>query len=105
MNLDLEKLSKEEIVQLFLAEQKRANEKEITIEESNSKITDLKRQNDNLLRMLYGSRRERFEKVDPNQMKISFEEYASEEGCLLNMHYYNLLCLMLKEKNRIHYLY
>src|SRR5690554_1291826 len=79
MNLDLEKLSKEEIVQLFLAEQKRANEKEITIEESNSKITDLKRQNDNLLRMLYGSRRERFEKVDPNQMKISFEEYASEE--------------------------
>ena len=85
MDLDLEKLSKEELLQLFLESEARAKdqEKELQRSESNlqkseSEVKWLSHQLAQLRRMLFGSKSERFE-GDTNQMKIEFEEYATEE--------------------------
>lgn len=79
MDLDLENTSKEEIVQLFLAEQERSAEQQKSLRKSESKVQDLEFQVEKLKRMIFGSKRERFEKGDPNQVAIPFEEYATEE--------------------------
>jgi len=85
MDLDLEKLSKEELLQLFLESEARAKdqEKELQRSESNlqkseSEVKWLSHQLAQLRRMLFGSKSERFE-GDTNQMKIEFDEYATEE--------------------------
>jgi len=99
MDLDLEKLSKEELLQLFLESEARAKDqekelqrseanlekiesenqrKESIIQKSESEVKWLSHQLAQLRRMLFGSKSERFE-GDTNQMKIEFDEYATEE--------------------------
>jgi transposase len=85
MDLDLENISKEELVQLFLAEQKRSNKQgkalqkqEKALQKQGQEIEWLKHCLAELKRMQFGSKRERFE-GDKNQLVIPFEEYASEE--------------------------
>lgn len=92
MDLDLEKLSKEELLQLFLEAETRVKtqeatiqkkeatiqKSEATIQKSEAEVKWLTHQLAQLRRMLFGSRSERFE-GDTNQMKIEFEEYASEQ--------------------------
>src|SRR5690554_5960470 len=99
MDLDIDKLSKEELLQLFLesesmvkTQEKELQNKESIIQKSESKLQKsetklqdkssevkwLTHQIAQLRRMLFGSKSERFE-GDTNQMKIEFEEYATEE--------------------------
>jgi transposase len=78
MDLDLEKLSKDELLQLFLETESRAKTQEKQLQNSESEVKWLTHQLEQLRRMLFGSKSERFE-GDTNQMKIEFEEYATEE--------------------------
>ena len=99
MKTDLEKLSKEQLIQTVLdaesraADQERiAQKQEQTIQKQEQAIQKqeqaiqkqeqdvqwLSHQVAQLRRMLFGSKRERFE-ADENQVKIEFEEYASEQ--------------------------
>ena len=80
MDLDLEKLSKEDAIRLFLAEQKRSEKHQ----EVNSKLEEeakwLRHQLAQLRRMLFGTKSERFEKSDVDVSQLTFfDEYASEE--------------------------
>lgn len=90
MKLDLEKISKEELFQLLLEEQKKSNEKSVLLENQKTEYLKAKSFFEQEItyknhviaqyqRMLYGSKRERFESVDSNQMKLPFEEYATKE--------------------------
>jgi len=99
MDLDLKKLSKEEIVKLFLAEQEISDKQFLELEQNKSIILNIECENQKkesiiqkseaevkwlthqlaqLRRMLFGSKSERFE-GDTNQMKIEFDEYATDE--------------------------
>ena len=99
MDLDIDKLSKEELLQLFLksesmvkTQKKELQNKESIIQKSETKLQKsetklqdkssevkwLTHQIAQLRRMLFGSKSERFE-GDTNQMKIEFEEYATAE--------------------------
>src|SRR5690554_3216967 len=99
MDLDIDKLSKEELLQLFLesesmvkTQEKELQNKESIIQKSESKLQKsetklqdkssevkwLTHQIAQLRRMLFGSKSERFE-GDTDQMKIEFEEYATAE--------------------------
>jgi transposase len=99
MDLDLEKLSKEELLQLFLESEARAKDQEKELQRSEANLEKIESENQRkesiiqksesenkwlthqltqLRRMLFGSKSERFE-GDTNQMKIEFEEYATEE--------------------------
>ena len=99
MSLDLEKLSKEDLLQEFLKlrsavqqQEKDAQKKKVEslglakVNQALQKKTQLleaetqslRHQLAQLKRMLFGSKRERFE-ADSTQIKIEFEEYASAE--------------------------
>ncbi len=99
MSLDLEKLSKEDLLQEFLKlrsevrqQEKDAQKKEVEtlkLEKVNQALQKkaqglqeetqaLRHQLAQLKRMLFGSKRERFE-ADSTQIKIEFEEYATAE--------------------------
>ena len=99
MDLDLKKLSKEEIVKLFLAEQEISDKQFLELEQNKSIILNIECENQKkesiiqkseaevkwlthqlaqLRRMLFGSKSERFE-GDTNQIKIEFDEYATDE--------------------------
>lgn len=90
MELDLENISKEELFDLLLTKQvesdtyiHRIDEQERKIEEQEARFkSEIARKNyiiDNLTRMLFGQKRERFEAVDTQQLKLPFEEYATQE--------------------------
>lgn len=85
MNSGLEKRSKEEIIKLLLLEQERSEKQNTEIRNREKIIRQLEEESKwlrhqlaQLKRMLFGSKRERFE-VDCNQTRIEFEEYASEQ--------------------------
>lgn len=96
MSPDLEKLSKEDLLQQILKLETEAKKREEKHQEESKKHQEeskklqeetkkhqqeakwLRFQLEQLKRMLFGSKRERFE-GDSNQAKIEFEEYASEE--------------------------
>lgn len=99
MSLDLEKLSKEDLLQEVLKlrfevvkqeeetrrsqEEARRNQEEVRrnqeeVRKSQEEVQWLRYQLSELKRMLFGSKRERFE-ADSAQTKIDFEEYAAEE--------------------------
>jgi transposase len=80
MILELETLHKKELVRLLLDEQNRSKTQEQAIQKYEAQNAWLQYQLDELRRMIFGSKRERFEGTQslPGQEKIEFEEYASE---------------------------
>lgn len=85
MSLDLEKLSKEDLLQEILKlrfevekqeEETRRSQEEVR--RGQEEVQWLRHQLSELKRMLFGSKRERFE-ADSGQTKIDFAEYATEE--------------------------
>ena len=97
MKLDLENISKKELFNLLLTKQEESNihihridEQEVKLQKLAEKIeeqearfkSELAYKNHiiaNLRRMLFGQKRERFKTEDSSQMKLPFEEYATEE--------------------------
>jgi len=100
MELDLENISKKELLALLLTKQEESNihihridEQEVKLQKLAEKIEKQEEQEArfkselayknhiiaNLRRMLFGQKRERFKTEDSSQMKLPFEEYATEE--------------------------
>jgi transposase len=84
MKTALEKQSKKQLIQTILEAESRAEKQEQNfqkqqeiIQKQEQNAERLKHLVKQLQRMLFGSKRERFE-VDKNQMKIEFADYASE---------------------------
>jgi len=86
MKLDLENISKEDLFDLLLTKQEESNmhihridEQEIKLQKLKEKLAYKNHIIANLRRMLFGQKRERFKTEDSSQMKLPFEEYATEE--------------------------
>ena len=122
MDLSLEKLSNKELLQLVLESKSRAEKQDLEIEKQNSEIQKseskikkktaevqnmeleverLNHQLDMLRRMLFGSKSERFE-IDTNQMKIEFEEYATDEQKQDENQVKDIVDLEVKKKSKKH---
>jgi transposase len=76
METVLENLSKKEVIKLLLLERENTEVVSIRAHDAEKEAEYLRFQLEQLKRMLFGSRRERFE-TPANQVKIEFEEYAS----------------------------
>ena len=86
MEIALENMSKTELVKFIDKQNSRLKEQDSELQKQDSELQQQKleiREQKYLIaqlrRMLFGSKRERFEKVDSAQGVIPFEEYASQE--------------------------
>lgn len=80
MDLDLNNFSKEDVVQLLLDEKERSEKQQRLVEVLQQEASLLKHQLAQLKRMLFGSKRERFENNDHNAAQlVLFEEYSTEQ--------------------------
>lgn len=70
MDLDLNNFSKEDVVQLLLDEKERSEKQQRLFEVLQQEASLLKHQLAQLKRMLFGSKRERFENNDHNAAQL-----------------------------------
>ena len=79
METALVNMSKTELIKFIDEQNSRLKEQKTELQKQDSELQQQKYLIAQLRRMLFGSKRERFEKVDSAQGVIPFEEYATQE--------------------------